>query len=83
MEPQHLEAFARGLGALPAAVQDVVARAVNHFGDTTPDPEALTIWGTQLKAQCPHLFVAAPHNDLAAVAARHGMSSGVVAEPVA
>jgi hypothetical protein len=73
METAHLEAFARGLGALPAAVQDVVARAVNHFGDTTPDPDTLTAWGQQLRAQCTHLFVTAPQNDLAAVAARHGV----------
>lgn len=74
MNTEHLEAFAHGLGALPAAVEDVVRRAVNHFGDTTPDPETLTAWGQQLRVQCTHLFVAAPHNDLAAVAARHGMA---------
>jgi hypothetical protein len=74
METAQLEAFARGLGALPAAVEDVVRRAVNHFGDTEPDGETLATWGQQLRAQCTHLFVAAPQHDLAAVAARHGMS---------
>jgi hypothetical protein len=44
------------------------------FGDTEPDHDTLTAWGTQLKATCTHLFVAAPQNDLAAVAAKHGMS---------
>jgi hypothetical protein len=57
MNTEHLAAFAAGLGALPAAVEDVVRRAVNHFGDTTPDPETLTAWGQQLRAQCTHLFV--------------------------
>jgi hypothetical protein len=74
MDTTHLEAFARGLGGLPAAIEDIVRRGQHHFGDTTPDPETLTAWGTQLKAQCMHLFVAAPQDDLAAVAARHGMS---------
>jgi hypothetical protein len=77
MNTEHLEAFARGLGALPAAVEDVVRRAVNHFGDTTPDHDTLTAWGTQLRTTCTHLFVAAPQDDLAAVAARHGMSAAL------
>ena len=52
MDTTALEAFARGLGALPSAVEDVVRRAVHHFGDTEPDHETLTTWGTALKTQC-------------------------------
>ena len=74
MEQQAFETFARGLGGLPAAIEDIVRRAVHHFGDTEPDPEALATWGAQLKAQCPHLFVPpSPRSTLEAVAAKHGM----------
>ena len=74
MEINELEAFARGLGGLPAAIEDIVRRARHHFGDTTPAPEVLTAWGTQLKATSTHLFgPPTPQSTLEAVAARHGM----------
>ena len=74
MEQKEFEAFARGLGGLPSAIEDIVRRAQHHFGDTEPDAETLTAWGRALTTTSPHLFVPpTSRTTLEEVAAKHGM----------
>ena len=43
-------------GVIPDAVQDVIARAVQHFGQAEPTQDEMDVWLTGLKVQAPHFY---------------------------